>query len=454
MNKIFYIISILLLSCTKGLKETKAFANENQYAVTTMAANPNSLEPVVFSAALNFLPSELVAFRSDGISLTQIPVQVDERAMIDITKPYGEPPSGYIVMTYMDANWRTGADANTLIDSDDEIVFMLKDAGGQYTGADPVGTITGTKKEVTITDGAGTYYIYLFKQDGTLQQNAGINYVQYAYAPTGAFNYGSVRNNENSFITTSKYKWHFAAEWISDQLVISSVDILDRHKAFFGDGVCLRSENTFSDGANAFVCNRAGPVRVIRSYMGANSGPYTQRTNIFYEGRQDIITDLRVHEIKGIHDVFDYSPAALGMKYTNTLNSSPIIIDGIKEIIVKGDIQWELVTGNLGSLVILHRRQTTFAGSESAYGSYWDESKTKPASNCTGDGQAWGTSGVATGFYNTALFTEPNKGANKYTSPNFRLLKGTRTVYFEQPNLTNSIAISYNSQQPLIVTCQ
>lgn len=456
MNKIFYLLftGFIFCNCSKQLKEAKASGRtESQYSITTMAVNPNSLEPVVFSSALNFLPSELVAFKSDGLELTQIPVQVDERAMIDITKPYGEAASGYIVLNYTDANWRTGADANTLIDADDEIAFMLKDASSQHAGDDPMGTITGTKKEVSITDATGTYYVYLFKQDGTLQQNAGINYVQYSYVPTNpVFNYGNSRNNENSFITTLKYKWHFAAEWISDQLVLNNVDILDRHKSFFGDGSCKRSENTFSDGRNAFVCNRSGAIRTIRSYMGANSGPLTQRTHIFYEGRQDIITDARVHSIPAINDVFDYSPAANGMKYTNSFNSTQKTIDGVNETVLKGDIQWELVTGNLGSLVILHRRQTTFTGNETTHTSYWNDAKTNPASNCTGDGQAWGTSGIGIIFNNSSLFTDPYNG--KYTSVNFRVIKTTRTVYFEQPNITNETAINYNSQQPLVITWQ
>lgn len=457
MNKAVYTILTVILficSCTKKVKEETKISNAI-VSIRPLASNSASLEPVVFSTSLNFRPSELVAFKSDdGLSLVQIPVQVDERAMIDVTKPYGEPPSGYLVMMYTDANWHTGADNNTLIDVDDEIAFMLKDAGTQYTGEDyPSGTIAGTKKEVSITDGTGTYYVYLFKQNGTLQQNAGINYVQYSYAPTNSvFNYGNKRNNENSFVTTSKYKWHFAAEWISDQLVLGGVDILDRHKSFFGDGNCKRSENTFSDSRNAFVCNRSGAIRTIRSYMGANSGPLTQRTNIFYESRQDIITDLRVHSIPAINDVFDYSPAANGMQYTNSLNSAPKIIDGVNETVVKGDIQWELVTGSVGSLVILHSRQTTFISNEATYSSYWNDSSTNPASNCTGDGQAWGTSGLNAIFNNSALFTDPYNG--KYTSPNFRTLKSTRIVYFEQPNLTNETATTYNNKQPLIVTWQ
>ena len=59
-------------------------------------------------------------------------------------------------------------------------------------------------------------------------------------------------------------------------------DILDRHKNLFAPGNCGRSENTFSDGAGAIIVNKNGPVRAIRSYIGANSGTYTHREHLFY----------------------------------------------------------------------------------------------------------------------------------------------------------------------------
>jgi len=54
------------------------------------------------------------------------------------------------------------------------------------------------------------------------------------------------------------------------------------------------------------VTSKVRPVRVIRSYLGANSGPNTQRTHIFYDRREDIVTNLRVHSIPSIMDFFDY----------------------------------------------------------------------------------------------------------------------------------------------------
>ena len=72
-------------------------------------------------------------------------------------------------------------------------------------------------------------------------------------------------------------------------------------------------------------------MRAIRSYIGANSGPLTQREHIFYEQREDIRTFLRVHAIPGPWDFFDYSSAAIGMTYRNNRNTDAVTIDGNPE---------------------------------------------------------------------------------------------------------------------------
>ncbi len=51
-------------------------------------------------------------------------------------------------------------------------------------------------------------------------------------------------------------------------------DILDRHKALFSPATA-RSEDTFANGVapfpvGVFIANKSGPVRAIRSYLGAS----------------------------------------------------------------------------------------------------------------------------------------------------------------------------------------
>ncbi len=101
----------------------------------------------------------------------------------------------------------------------------------------------------------------------------------------------------DSTITTSTYSQHFSDRWVDDPLRIttqgaSGVDILDRHKDLFAPGTCERSEDTFSAGEGAFIVNKSGPVRALRTYVGANSGPFTERLHVFYQRREDITTYL------------------------------------------------------------------------------------------------------------------------------------------------------------------
>ncbi len=240
--------------------------------------------------------------------------------------------------------------------------------------------------------------------------------------------------------TTPYYSHHFSDRWISDEIRVTAgaatgVDILDRHKNLFAPGNCGRSENTFSDGEGAFIVNKSGPVRALRSYIGANSGPLTQRENIFYERRQDIRTFLRVHAIGGMMDFFDYSPAASGMTYYNDLNTSGVTIDGNPDSVTLGGIQWEMVTGPQGSLVMTGSVLTNIAGF--APTSYYLDDSTPSVTQCTGDAFAYGSSG--TYITQSIPCTDPSQDCTYY-------LHSTRTIYYDAPGLTAADAEEISSQ--------
>ncbi|MGI4870525.1 MAG: hypothetical protein ACRYFX_05025 [Janthinobacterium lividum] len=438
-----------------------------------------ALDPVVLagSSLPNFVgqsPGSLVGFRYGASGWQQIPVQVDERALLDIAAPYGPNGAGTDyptaatnpkVLFYCDASTPTGADANATFDADDELVFLVREAGGRAVGvAPPAGTVASTCHELTLTDPlGGVGYVYLFRQAGALAQGAGTSYLTYTsnLTSTTGFpvkNANAGTNAENTTIATSRYSWHFAASWVCDQLKLplgTNVDILDRYKAFFYDGFCGRSEDTFSDAENAFICVKAGPVRVIRSYMGANSGTLTQRTHLFYEGRQDILTDLRVHNIPAIRDVLDYAPAASGMTYRNNLNPNGVTVNGQPDIVTKGNLTWEQVSGPQGTLSVVFGRNTTLTAADATFTSYYDDNAASPASNCTGDGQAWGTSGVAVDFGLTSTACTdplPARGCGM-ASASFRTLQFQRTLYADAPTAAATQAATYAQQRaaPLLV---
>ena len=451
-------------------------ANRNLVAnfntLTSILNRPN--DPVVLTGAQlstfsALQPNQIVGFKFVNGTWTQIPIQVDEMALTDIVIPYGPSgnslnlnpsPSNLHILAYSDPNTYTGSDPTTTFDSDDELVFMAKDAGGQSDGSTPQGVVMGSCREIMITDPLGGIgYVYLYQNGGSLQQDAGISYITYTTnlpSTAGFPAHGNGYNTENTSITTSKYNWHFSAEWVCDEyklIVGNNTDILDRYKNFFANGNCQRHEDAFSAAENAFVTAKAGPIRAIRSVLGAVSGPLTQRTHVFYEGRQDISTDLRVHNIASIYDAFDYNSNANGMIYRNNLNTNGVTINGQQDVLTSGDIVWEQISGTPGTISILHRRTTTFATpTEALFTSYYDDNSTSPASNCTGDGQAWGTSGIGVIFYDPNQCTDPRHPCG--TNPSlYRTLQSRRTVYTDPANGAATTASSYNNQfnNPLTV---
>jgi hypothetical protein len=414
-------------------------------------------DPVVLTGAnvpslQNIAPNLLVAFRYSSGAFAQVPVQVDERKPVDLGVVYNQAPNGVKPLSYADANTFAGPDVNPNLDPDDEIVFMANDAGGPAPRfVEPGGVVSGSGVEVRVTDpltAGGLGYVYLFRQNGALDPGAGKNYVTYNfnllsgnYKTTYKLQAGP--NPENSLVSTGKYTHHFGDRWLSDRLTItvqggSGVDILDRHKALFAPGDCGRNEDTFDAGEGAFIVNKDGPVRAIRSYVGANSGPSTERTHIFYKRREDIVSNLRVHAIPSVMDFFDYSPAASGMKYSNSLNPGDTKIDGIPENITLGSTSWERVAGPQGGLVIAHKLSTNLPLTPTHY--YLDD-KTPPVTQCTGDAFAYGSSGPR--ITQTIDCTDPNAGSGGCDT-NF--VKTTRTLYFEAPTLTSTLAATRYDQ--------
>jgi hypothetical protein len=420
-------------------------------------------DPVVLTGAqvpalASVRAGDVVAFRwVDGWD--QVPVQVDERKAVDLGAVYNSGPLGFVTTVYADPGTFTGADANPNVDSDDEVAFMAKDVGSQAPAdaTNPTGVIAGSgvrvKVHSSLGDGADGW-IYLFKRSGTLSPGAGESYVDYdfqllsgAYKTTYKLQDGP--NPEDTTIATPYYLDHFSDRWLNDQLRIragnaSEADILDRAKVLLGPGNCGRSEDTFDDAEGAFIANRVGPVRAIRSYIGANSGPLSQRDHIFYAQREDIRTFLRVHAIPGPWDFFDYSSAAIGMTYRNNRNTDAVTIDGNPETPAAGALTWESVDGPQGGLSIAHSLVTNIPSLTST-SHYLDDNTPSGGAEtqCTGDAQAIGQSGpwVSSNLPNT----DPRFAG-------FSSLSSTRTIYFEAPGKANGAARAAQAASPFQFT--
>lgn len=401
-------------------------------------------DPVVLTGSqvpglIGAQPGRVVAFRASSEGWTAVPVQVDERRDTTVAGVYNLPANTWghtstnvAVKVYADPNTFTGADPDPLVDADDEIAFMARDAGGDAADADltaPAGT-TGAGVEVALADPAdpdAAGYLYLFRSDGSLDPGAGQSYVDYDFALASGDYKTTYRrlegpNPEDSTITGATYTAHFSDRWLLDRVTLTlgdrpTTDLVDRVMYRF-PGTCGRTENTFDDGEGAFVVNKVGPVRALRGYVGANSGPNTQATHAFYDVAMETVIDLRVHAIPGVGATLDLTPQAAGMRFRSPQAPGGVTVDGVPDAVASGVPSWWSITGGQGNLGVAASHRTNLPLTPASH--FQDD--TTPVGQCTGDGQAWGEAGS---FFNTLIAcTDPGQGCTGTMQSRFTTIAG------------------------------
>lgn len=445
---------------------------------------------------LGIAPGDLVAFKWDG-AWEQIPVQVDEREVIDLNRPYtntrpgcsdpcyNNPPNGGAIHPeFTDPGTFVGADSDATLDANDEVALMAFDAGGpRTTSVAPAGVDPGSAVEMEISDplDGGLGYVYLFEDTSGLDPAAGKDYVDYqfnltngpyktgAYNPTGTgagngMNFGP--RPETSSVETDNYRRGFTDRWYDNELRIlrgaaTGVDILDRHDDQFDamDVSCVRTQDTFRRGEGAFIANTDGPVRAIRDFVGANSGPHVQRQHIFYPGVEQINTFLRVHPIPGVVDFFDYSEAGVGLTYENgvmtpggvvsgtppggvPIDGQPDAVTGAGSAIVDG---FESVDGPQGGLSMPQRLLTN--NPDPAYRLVYRDGNVIGQNPCTGDDdELYGASGPQ---LNSAVNNTDEAGRVMWGGGQFSNLFYQRSIYYEAPGTANGPRRLAEMQAPL-----
>jgi len=442
-------------ACVNGTANTLARPDE-----------PHVLTGADLPTLVGTSPSRIVAFRHTGVNdtaaWTQIPVQVDERKVVDFGQyptsnttagvngtVYGTTAIGVTALQYADPTTFVGADTNPAFDSDDELVFMTADAGGTATGGtEPAGVVHGSGVQVRLSEAKGMAFVYLFVSDGSLTPAAGQDYVDYDFTLTSG-NYKTTYkradgpNPETSQVTTANYTIGYDDRWIENEWRITAggatgANILDGMKSRFALSTCGRSNLTFLEGEGAFVANIDGPVRGIRSYVGANSGPLTQRTHVMYRDREEIRTALRVHPIPSIMDFVDFGTAASGMTYSNSANPAGVTINGATDVVSTAVPTWEQTTGAQGTVTVVGQVNASFVPSggtldDVADGFYRDELNSS-VDQCWGDPHFIGASGL---YFNTAI---PNTDPAQGTAA---VLDANRVVRFSGPNATNAGAEAF-----------
>jgi hypothetical protein len=330
-------------------------------------------------------PGRVVAFRASSQGWTQVPVQVDERKTTRSCSWPTTPGATPATWRLRRARWGGGVEVRI---------------------ADPAAT-----------DSVG--FVYLFPpSDGSLDPSAGQQYVTYTFG----LNIGDYKtiykrldgpNPENSTITRTSYSAHFSDRWLLDRVSLTTgdrpgADVVDRVMYRF-PGTCGRTEGTFDDAEGAFVVNKTGPVRALRSYVGANSGPNTQATDAFYGSAMETTIDLRVHAIPGVGASLDLSQQAFGMTFRNPQ---------VTATVPAGTPSWWTMTGAQGQPGLrLELPVEPGPNPERLL-----PGRPDPTNQWTGDGQAVAVTGA---FFNSSIAcTDPGQGCNNTLRSRFRTVAG------------------------------
>jgi len=486
------LLSVLAVGCTK------------YGASLSRSESPVVLDGSAVPKLLGTAPQHVVGFSWDGGAWNQIPVQVDQRDLVNpgqiLNRPaanYAKLPNGnpYLILVYTNPvaaspgyTWWptfTGAASHSGLGSLDEISFLAYDAGKLAPAGEavPPAVDASSLEQVKITDPLDSTkfaYVYLFSSPTLTGGGAGTTGVTYDFSLDSG-NYESTYhmgnganapnnsigpNPEQSTITTTSYTQSYGDRWLNDGMTMfGGPDILERARVQF-PGSCGRSEDTFDDQTTAtpyegaFVVNISGPVRAIRSYIGANSGQYTVETDIFYPRREDSTVDLRVHQIPGAETFDDYLTGTTGLTYSDSNTPGGVAIDGVPDPVSTDASAWQMVEGAGGALVTTHSLTSDIPGLD--VGTYYlDQSPATPAP-CTGDASAWGQDGaVATGPGGGALpCTDPTIYGTPGSCPTVtgqstaNALSVTRYRWFEPPGYTSSQAqaLAADTLQPLLTT--
>lgn len=464
------------------------------------ASISRTTDPVVLDGSalpklLGSDPMHIVGFAWDGSAWHQIPVQVDQRDYVNPGQIYHLPTSSYPVLYgtttpykilvytppntlsagYASSATYTPPDSDPTFDSNDQLSFLAADTGQQVNSsiADPAAVDGTTREEVKATDPLSpsqTGYVYLFHSDSLAGGSAGTDGVKYTFSLdsgtyTGTYKMGTGSlapnntwgfNPEHSTVSTSSYSQSFGDRWLNNGLAITQsgangTNFLERTH-YYVTNTCSRSEDTFDGGANnpgegAFIVNISGPVRAIRSYIGANSYRLTVNTDLFYPDREDTVTELRGHAgLPGYGSADDFVTGTTGLTYSDPVTSG-VPIDGNHDAVTPiayttgstAPTSWQMVSGPQGSLVTVRSLDTDISGLNVST-VYQDSNPASPP-QCTGDTAAWGQNGMnITSPSGSVPITDPTLTATPDT------LTFTRYRFFEGPNLSPATAASLNAE--------
>lgn len=285
-------------------------------------------------------------------------------------------------------NSEVAKDPVTGLDTDDELVFMDRDAAGRAPASALLPPGVQDSYEVAIADptnpGVTKYaYVMLAGPDGPAaafdETNGYVRYERdepdarnvFLYSQSSYDGYGATakgpvaernssgelvcntseevqrRPGDQATITTPRYRFRYEGRWLMTGLQVSNdpkgdwtygPDLVDQWKARAfqqrpsGETPCCGYEEEVNNwgGSSILMGELSGPVRTIRETWGADSSTNLARREIFYRDEIRLGAFLRVHVIPpldGIYSQWDYN-AGMVDTYYNPYQSDGVAIDG------------------------------------------------------------------------------------------------------------------------------
>jgi hypothetical protein len=312
------------------------------------AAGSRDDEPVVIpGAALADLAGvdvhdlDVFVWGGNAGGYVPIPFQVDERILASFNEGTPYPFS----QTMYDVEGRDDG----LLDADDEVVFMYRDAGQTPAPAAapwPAGA-GDVSYEIAVQDprggGSPRRYVYVFSGAGLARSP--VAYVAWA-------------GSEDRPVASELFEVGFAGRWLVNTLRVFSpcgagVDLIDRVK---GRAEPLPTRAEDEDGWNTnstWLGGLVGPVRAIRYVRGANSALNTIMHDVVYRNLWERTVDLRVHPLPSARLYIDWLPGSGRTEFLSTARGG-VTVDGNPDSVPQTLLSWSIMRTPAGGGAVLY----------------------------------------------------------------------------------------------------
>jgi hypothetical protein len=325
------------------------------------------LTPLVFTgsqvpALLGTPVGRIWAYRFDGatVAFQQVPVQVDERRPFDLT--HGQQAPVY-ELTY---DWLHGDGG--LLDEDDEIALMARDAGARAPNTDEwVVGADDTRIELRIDDplSGARGWLYLFTSAVLSDEDPSFAYVTYA---------ASDATSGVAVVDSPTYMAGYEGRWRLTRLEVHPhPNLLDRVKVRAFALVGSETEETY-ERTSEMLGAYSGKVRALREVQGAASGVLTTHVDAYYRDAWRRTVNLRVHPISHIWTYNDYAaPPSAGRFYSATIGAPGLSLDGVNDPPPPAALpEWSQASLPYGTMVSCVKQLTPFPLPPTSTGCYPD----------------------------------------------------------------------------------